>query len=165
MATYRLAQCNIARLRAPLDSPVLEDFVAALEPTNRLADRAPGFVWRLQTEDGDATAIRVFDDDMLIVNMSVWESIDALAQFVYRSGHRDVMRRRRQWFEKPDDAYLVLWWIPAETLPAVSDAQFRFERLRSDGPASEAFTFRSQFPPPDASIRSNPVADDWFCPT
>jgi hypothetical protein len=130
MATYRLAQCNIARLRAPLDSPVLADFVAALEPINRLADRTPGFVWRLQTEDGDATALRVFADDMLIVNMSVWESIDALARFVYHSGHRDVMRRRRQWFEKPDDAYLVLWWMPTETLPTVPDAQFRFELHR-----------------------------------
>ena len=90
MATYQLAQCNIARLRAPLDSPLIAGFVAALEPVNQLADRSPGFVWRLQTEDGDATAIRAFDDDMLIVNMSVWESIDALAEFAYRSGHRDI---------------------------------------------------------------------------
>ncbi len=104
MATYQLAQCNIARLRAPLDSPLLGDFVAALEPINQLADRAPGFVWRLQTEDGDATAIRVFNDEMLIVNMSVWESIETLAAFIYSTAHRDVMRRRRQWFEKPADA-------------------------------------------------------------
>ena len=165
MVTYRLAQCNVALLRAPLDSPVLADFVAALEPINQLADRAPGFVWRLQTEDGDATAIRVFDDDKLIVNMSVWESIETLAEFVYRSAHRDVMRRRREWFEKTGDAYLVLWWVPAETLPTVSDAQSRFESLRRDGASSEAFTFRSPFPPPDGSIPSNPVADDWFCAT
>jgi len=164
MAAYRLAQCNVARLRAPLDSPALAEFVGALEPINRLADQAPGFVWRLQTEDGDATAIRAFDDDMLIVNMSVWESVDALAEFVYRSAHRDVMRRRREWFEKMEEAYLVLWWIPAETLPTVSDAQSRFETLRRDGPSSEAFTFRSPFPPPGASVPSNPVADDWCCP-
>ena len=121
MAQYWLAQCNIGRLLAPLDSPQLAGFVGALEPINELADRAPGFVWRLQTEDGDATAIRAFDDDMLIMNMSVWESLDALGEFVYRSPHRDVMRGRRQWFEKLADAYMVLWWIPAETYPTVSD--------------------------------------------
>ncbi len=165
MATYQLAQCNIARLRAPLDSPLLGDFVAALEPINQLADRAPGFVWRLQTEDGDATAIRVFNDEMLIVNMSVWESIETLAAFIYSTAHRDVMRRRRQWFEKPADAYLVLWWIRAGALPTVSDAQARLEKLRRDGPSSEAFTFRSPFAAPDAIVGSDPVADEWFCPT
>jgi heme-degrading monooxygenase HmoA len=163
MTAYWLAQCNIARLVAPLDSPALADFVAALAPINELADRAPGFVWRLQTEDGDATAIRAFDDDMLIVNMSVWESIEALAEFVYRSAHRDVMRRRRQWFEQPADAHMVLWWIPAETVPALSDAQCRFETLRRDGPSPDAFTFRSPYAPPDSSTRIAPVADDWFC--
>jgi hypothetical protein len=165
MPTYWLAQCNIARLLAPLDSPALADFVAALEPVNLLADTAPGFVWRLQTEDGDATAIRIFDDDMAIVNMSVWENIDALGNFVYRSAHRDVMRRRREWFEKPTEAYMVLWWIPAETLPTVSDAQLRFETLRRDGPGPEAFTFRTPQLPPDSSIPTDPISDDWFCPT
>jgi hypothetical protein len=164
MAAFHLAQCNIALLRAPLDSPMLADFVDALEPINRLADRAPGFVWRLQTEAGDATAIRVFDDDMLIVNLSVWESIDALAEFVYRGAHRDVMRRRGEWFEKMAEAYLVLWWIPAGAIPTVSDAQSRFETLRRDGPTSEAFTFRSPVPAPDA-IQTHPAADDWYCAT
>ena len=163
MTAYWLAQCNVARRVAPLDSPVLADFVAALAPINEFADRAPGFIWRLQTEDGDATAIRAFDDEMLIVNMSVWESLEALAGFVYRSAHRDVMRRRRQWFEKPADAHMVLWWIPAEIVPAVSDAQSRFETLRRDGPSHEAFTFRSPYAPPDSSTRSAPIADDWFC--
>ena len=165
MVKYELAQCNIARLRAPLDSPLVADFVAALEPINHLADRAPGFVWRLQTEDGDATAIRAFDDDMLIVNMSVWDSIDALTAFTYTTAHRDVMRQRRQWFEKLADAYLVLWWIPARTLPTVSDAQARLERLRRDGPSAEAFTFRSPFPAPGATLASDPVAEEWFCST
>lgn len=165
MAAYHLAQCNIARLRAPLDSPVLAGFVAALEPINQLADRAPGFVWRLQTEDGDATAIRAFDDDMLIVNMSVWESVEALAAFTYGGGHREVMLRRRQWFERLADAYLVLWWVPSETLPTVADAKERLETLRSRGPSPEAFTFRSLFPFPDATTGHKPVPDEWFCAT
>jgi hypothetical protein len=166
MAQYWLAQCNIGRLLAPLDSPQLAGFVGALEPINALADAAPGFVWRLQTEDGDATAIRAFDDDMLIMNMSVWQSLDALGEFVYRSAHRDVMRDRREWFEKPVDAYMVLWWIPAGMSPTVEDAKARLELLREHGPSPKAFTFRSPFPAPDApnGVETDPVADDWFCP-
>jgi len=151
MAAYHLAQCNIGRLRAPLDSPASAGFVAGLEPINRLADSTAGFVWRLETEDGDPTSMRPFDDDMLLINMSVWESMDALAEFVYRSAHRDVMRQRGQWFEKMADAYLVLWWIPAATVPTVAEAKARLDMLRRDGPTTEAFTFRSPFPPPDAS--------------
>lgn len=165
MATFHLAQCNVGRLRAPLDSPQLAGFVAALEPINKLADRAPGFVWRLQTEDGDATAIRAFEDDMLLVNMSVWESVESLAAFAYRTPHRDVMRQRRQWFEHLGEAYLVLWWVPAGTLPTVAEAKARLELLRRLGPSPEAFTFRAPFPPPDTSVASAPVPDDWFCAT
>ncbi len=165
MAAFHLAQCNVARLRAPLDSPTLAGFVGALEPVNQLADQASGFVWRLQTEDGDATAIRAFDDGMLLVNMSVWESIDALADFTYGAPHRDVMRGRRQWFERLTDAYLVLWWIDSDTLPTVSDAKSRLETLRRDGPTPEAFTFRSPFPAPAGTRTRDPAGDDWFCPS
>jgi hypothetical protein len=162
---YHLAQCNIGRVRAPVDSPLLAGFAAALEPINALADRTPGFVWRLETEDGDATAIRAFDDDMLLINMSVWESIDALGDFVYRSAHRDVMRQRSQWFEKMAEAYLVLWWIPAGTRPTVADARARLDVLRRDGPTAVAFTFRSPFAAPDAAAGDDVVPDDWFCAT
>jgi hypothetical protein len=157
MAAYQLAQCNIGRLAAPLDSPQLRGFVDALEPINALADGSAGFVWRLQTEDGDATAIRAFDDDMLLVNMSVWESLEALGEFVYRSAHRDVMRQRRDYFEKMTDAYTVLWWIPSGTIPGVEDAKARLDRLRRDGPTAAAFTFRSPFPPPGAGRAGDPV--------
>jgi hypothetical protein len=166
MAAYHVAQCNIGRVLAPLDTPQLAGFVAALEPINRMADGAPGFVWRLQTEAGDATAIRAFEDDMLLLNMSVWESIEALAEFTYRTPHRDVMRRRRDWFERLADAYLVLWWVPRGHTPTVVEARARLDALRRDGPTPEAFTFRSPFPPPDASrAAGDPVAEDWFCPT
>lgn len=166
-AAYHLAQCNIGRVLAPLDSPQLAGFVAALEPVNQMADEAPGFVWRLQTEAGDATAIRAFDDDMLLLNMSVWESLADLAEFTYRTPHRDVMRRRREWFERLADAYLVLWWIPAGALPTVADAKARLESLRRRGPSPEAFTFRSPFPAPDGrgAEAGNAVGEDWFCAT
>jgi len=166
-AAYHLAQCNIGRVLAPLDSPQLAGFVAALEPVNRMADEAPGFVWRLQTDAGDATAIRAFDDDMLLLNMSVWESLEELAEFTYRTAHRDVLRRRREWFERFADAYLVLWWIPAGTLPTVADAKARLEALRRGGASPEAFTFRSPFPAPDGlgAGAGDAVDEDWFCPT
>jgi Domain of unknown function (DUF3291) len=149
MAGYRVAQLNIGRLQAPLDSPQLAAFVEALDPVNALADGAPGFVWRLQTEDGDATAIRAFDDDMLLVNMSVWESVEALAEFVYRSDHRAILRRRREFFHPMAEAFTVLWWVPAGHVPTVDEAKDRLERLRRDGPTPAAFTFRSRFPAPD----------------
>ena len=168
MTAFHLAQCNIGRVLAPLDSPTLAGFVAGLEPINQLADLTPGFVWRLETDEGDATSIRAFDDDMLLINMSVWESIETLAEFVYRSAHRDVMRQRSQWFEKMADAYMVLWWIPAGTLPTTTDAKTRLELLRRDGPSPDAFTFRSPFPPPNMQGTDDPrstARDDWFCRT
>jgi heme-degrading monooxygenase HmoA len=122
-------------------------FMAALEPINALADAAPGFVWRLQTEDGDATAVRPYEDDRMMVNMSVWESIPALRAFVYTSGHTAVMRERRQWFEKLE-TFLVLWWVPAGHRPTIEEAKDRLDHLERTGPTPYAFTFRASFPEP-----------------
>lgn len=143
----QLAQVNVARLREPLDHASMRGFVDGLEPINALADSSPGFVWRLQTEEGDATSLRVFDDDMLIVNMSVWDSVEALRAFVFRTDHADYLRRRSEWFERLADAVTALWWVPSGTTPTVADARARLERLRRHGPASEAFTLREVFPP------------------
>jgi heme-degrading monooxygenase HmoA len=151
---WHLAQVNIALLRAPIDSPQLAEFVARLDAVNAVADGAPGFVWRLQTEDGDATSIRAFDDDRILVNMSVWESVEALAAFVYRSRHVEVMRRRREWFEPFDRSFLAMWWIPAWTIPTLDEARGRLELLDRDGPAAEAFTFKEPFPAPDSEAAS-----------
>ena len=107
-----IAQVNVARALDPLDSPALADFVAALAPVNALADAAPGFVWRLQTEDGDATGVRIWDDPRVIVNLSVWASLEALWAFVYGGAHVGVMQRRRQWFERPVESHMALWWVP-----------------------------------------------------
>jgi hypothetical protein len=148
VGNFHLAQLNVARLLAPLESPELAAFVAALDPINALAEKTPGYIWRLQTDEGNATSIHVFDDDMIIINMSVWESVEALADFTYRSDHRHVIARRREFFERPADAYLVLWWIPAGTVPTPEDGVARLDRLRQGGPSPEAFTFKSPFPPP-----------------
>jgi hypothetical protein len=152
MAAHHLAQVNVATVRAPLDSPELAGFVAQLEPINALADHSPGFVWRLQTEDGDATAIRPFQDERIMVNLSVWESLEDLRTFVYASRHLDVMRRRREWFHRMD-AYLALWWVPAGTIPTVAEAKDRLQLLAGNGPGPDAFTFRVPFPAPAGAKR------------
>jgi hypothetical protein len=145
MAEHHLAQLNIARLRAPIDSPELADFVALLPEINGLAERSPGYVWRLQDESGDATALRPFEPDV-IVNLTVWQSVDSLRGFVYRTAHLEPMRRRRDWFGPADEAYLVLWWIPAGVLPTIAEAAERLDLLRRKGPSPEAFTLREPFP-------------------
>ncbi|MEA2145579.1 MAG: hypothetical protein QOG59_1166 [Solirubrobacteraceae bacterium] len=160
---HQLAQVNIALARDPLDAPLLADFIDALGPVNARADRAPGFVWRMQTEDGDATSIRGFGDDpRLIINLTVWESLEAMRDFVYRNPqHVAVMRRRREWFERLD-LHAVLWWVPVGHRPTVAEAEERLEHLRSHGPTSIAFTFRHHFDSPDPAVG---YADDrWLCP-
>jgi hypothetical protein len=141
---FHLAQLNIALPQAPIDTPQLAEFVALLEPVNALADGTPGFIWRLQDDSGDATSIKAFGDDRLIVNMSLWEDLDALWRFVYDGGHLEVMRRRREWFERVA-VHLVLWWVPAGTLPTVEDAELRLAALEEHGPTPYAFTFKAPF--------------------
>jgi hypothetical protein len=162
-ARYHLAQINIGRLRAPVDSPIVAEFMAALEPINAIADASPGFVWRLQTEDGNATSIRPFEDDEILVNMSVWESIEALGDYVYRSAHTPFMRRRREWFHHMAEAYLALWWVPAGHIPTTAEAAERLRHLQEHGPTAHAFTFRSPFPAPDSAEQLE-ARDDDLCP-
>jgi hypothetical protein len=181
-AAYELAQVNIGRPLAPLDSAQLAGFVAALEPINALADAAPGFVWRLQSDGaGDATGISVFGDGAFIVNMSVWRDLEALGEFVFRSGHVGVMRQRRSWFAQLADAYSAMWWVPSGVVPTVADAEERLLHIREHGSTPFAFTFRVPFPAPDAAEAgagelSRPadrsgtsddrsrISDDWSCP-
>jgi hypothetical protein len=167
---YQLAQVNVARLLAPLDDPQLAEFVANLEPVNALADNSPGFVWRLQTEDGNATAIDAFRWDAagsvgVITNMSVWADVDRLASFVYGPMHREILRHRRQWFALMTEAYAACWWVPAGVRPTTADAEERVRRLRADGPTPHAFTMRTHFPPPDSGTQqARAGSDDWLCP-
>ena len=146
---WHLAQVNIGRLRAPVDDPLIVDFVAGLDRINAFADLAPGFVWRLQTEEGNATAVRpVEDDDLLAINMSVWESVEVLADFVYRSEHIAFMRRRREWFQRFGASYMALWWIPAGTIPTVPEGMARLAHLDHHGPTPATFTFKHRFAAP-----------------
>jgi hypothetical protein len=159
---WHLAQFNVGRLVAPVGDPRVADFVDNLELVNGLGDAAPGFVWRLQTEDGDATAIRAYDDDT-IVSLTVWASVEALADFAYRTDHVSFLHRRREWFEPHDEPHLAMGWVPAGHLPSVPEAVERLEHLRRHGPSPTAFTFRAPFPPPGET--SMPAVDERnVCP-
>ena len=164
MSAYELAQLNVGIIKGPMDSPVMADFAANLERINAVAESMPGFVWRLQTEEGDATAIRPFEDENLLVNMSVWRDVESLNRYVYHSSHVEVMRRRREWFERMPQAFLVLWWVPKGHRPSVDEAVARLELLRAKGPTASAFTFRQSFPPPDATPERTPVSFGDECP-
>lgn len=144
-----IAQLNVGVLQAPLDSPPIADFVANLSRVNAIADAAPGFVWRLRDEDGDdATSLRPRGPDLL-VNMSVWQTLESLRAFVYRNGpHLEMLRRRREFFRPLDETHQVLWWIPHGHIPDLDEAFARLDRIRRDGPGPEAFTFREPYPPP-----------------
>jgi hypothetical protein len=145
-AACELAEVNIARLKAPLDSPQLKDFVEALDPVNATADAADGFVWRLQSDSGNATDIPVLGDEWLIINMSTWRDVNALTAFMYRGQHREMLARRREWFEKLEEAVTALWWVPAGHRPTVAEAEERLLHLRAHGPTEYAFTLRTSFP-------------------
>ncbi|MBO9716721.1 MAG: DUF3291 domain-containing protein [Pseudoxanthomonas sp.] len=158
MSRYELAQLNIARMRAPLDSPLMADFVGNIERINSLAEAMPGYVWRLKDESGDATALRPFGDDVL-VNMSVWKDVESLRAFTYRSDHASIMRRRHEWTERMDEAYAVFWWVSAGHRPGVLEAWERLEHLRMHGASPRAFTLRTPFPAPDAQMEPVSLPD------
>lgn len=145
MPHYQLAQVNIGRIRASLEDPVMAGFVNRLDEINALADQSPGFVWRLQTPAGNATYLRPYDDDRILVNMSVWESVEALKNFVYRTAHKEMLRQRQEWFEKIDSAYAALWWVPAGHIPGVDEAKKRLAYLEEHVPTQFAFTFQRIF--------------------
>ena len=142
-----LAQLNVGRLRAPMNDPMIADFRTNLARINALAEVSPGFVWRLQDDSGNATNIKPFGDELEIINLTVWESIEALADFTYRSAHVELLRRRRQFFEAATQAILCLWWVPEGTIPTVEEAIGRLEHLRANGPTPTAFTFHHRFEP------------------
>ncbi len=152
MAHYELAQLNIAVARYPLDSAQMAPFMNNLDRINALAEESPGFVWRLQDDTGNATALRPFGEDTL-VNLTVWADLASVKAYVYRTEHAAFMRRRREWFEQPPEPYMVLWWVPTGHRPTMEEAAERLNLLRRDGPTPEAFTFRAGFAPPGMAER------------
>jgi len=162
VSRYHLAQANIAKLIAPLEDPRIEGFLVQLDPINALAERSPGFVWRLKSDSGNATDIQAFEDPRILLNMSVWESLEALQQYVYKSAHVGVLRDRKQWTEKMEGPILVLWWVAVNHVPTPQEAVAKLEHLKLHGPTPDAFTFRHPFAPPDGAAQVAPL-DARFC--
>ena len=160
----QLAQVNIARARGEMSDPVMAEFVARLPEINALADQSPGFVWRLQTEDGDATAVRPYEDTRILINLSVWADLPALRTYVYRSAHAAIMRRRREWFERFDRIYVALWWVPTGHRPSVAEAVARLAHLEQHGSTASAFSFAEPFGPDGLPMAREGAARDDTCP-
>ena len=146
---YHLAQVNIARMQAPLTDPLMAGFVEQLDAINALADDSPGFLWRLQTPEGNATALRPYEDELILVNLSLWASLSDLLDFVYKSRHRQVLQQRRQWFLRFDGPYVALWWVPSGHIPSVEEAKERLAYLHAHGESPYAFSFKKPFPEPE----------------
>lgn len=163
MSRYALAQLNIAVMLEPYESPRMRDFVDNLDRINGIADASDGFIWRLQTEEGNASALRPMGEETL-VNVSVWRDVESLSRFVHRSAHVEIMRRRREWFERMAEAHMVLWWVPLDHRPSVEEAIDRLARLRRHGASPEAFDFRRVFPAPDAPPAAATPAIGDACP-
>ena len=148
MSPYHLAQLNVARALAPKESVAMSGFTDRLLEINTLAEQSDGFIWRLKDDAGDATAIRVFDDPDMLINMSVWKDLQSLRSFVYRSAHTELVRQREQWFESPVEVYQALWWIPVGEQPSLVQAREKLDLIQSNGPSAQAFDFANPYNPP-----------------
>ncbi len=149
-SSYHLAEFNFAKAIAPMDDPRLADFVAGSPSVNLTADQSPGFIWRYQPEGVESFNIRPFEDQSIYITLSVWESVEAFKNFVFRSQHATYLKRRKEWFS-PLDPHLVLWWIPKGHIPTVEEAKERLLLLQKHGPNMDAFDFSKLFSPPTDS--------------
>lgn len=165
MAKYHLAQVNIGRVKAPIEVPLMAGFVARLDEINALAERSPGFVWRLQTSEGNATYFRPYpEDDRILINMSVWETVEGLRHYVYKTAHAELLRQREAWFEKFAGMYMALWWVPVGHRPGVDEATKRLAHLEEHGPTQFAFTFKKTFEPDEQFQRTIDWSSFAPCP-
>jgi hypothetical protein len=149
MGEYQTAQVSIGQMKGQLDEPVMAGFVARLDEINALADSSPGFVWRLQSSDGNATYLRPYDDDRILFNLSVWETVEALRYYVFKTAHAEMLRQRQAWFERFAGVYTALWWVPAGHIPSIDEAKKRLAHLEAHGPTQFAFTFKTVSAPDD----------------
>lgn len=164
MSTYHIAQVNIGRVKAPVEDPIMAGFTSRLDEINALADGTPGFIWRLQTPAGNATYFRPYEDDRVLMNMSVWASIEALRKYVYQGAHVELLRQRHLWFEQFAGVYTALWWVPAGHIPGIDEAKKRLAHLEQHGPTQFAFTFKTTFEPDEEYQRTIDWTSFQPCP-
>ena len=152
---YHLAQVNIAVAKYSYDDPAFAGFVDNLDRIYALAESTPGFVWRHVSVDGDPEAKKIYANDDIIFNMSVWETFDAMHEFVFKSEHVDILRQRAKWFLPQQGPTMVLWWLEAGTIPSIAESKDRLDLLKLNGPTQDAFTFRNAFAAPDSKEAAN----------
>jgi len=146
---YQLAELNVARMKGVnIDDPIMKEFIDNLDRVNALAESSPGFIWRLKDEENNATAFNPYEDEQVIINLSVWEDIKSLEHFTFKTFHTEFLRRRKEWFVHFGGAHFVLWWIPEGNYPTIEEAVYRLERLNESGPSAQAFNFKHRFPRP-----------------
>ncbi|MDQ7050802.1 MAG: DUF3291 domain-containing protein [Enterobacterales bacterium] len=151
MNRYHLAQINIAQAKDSMQSPVMDGFVKRLDEINQLAEQSEGFIWRLKTEQGDATGINAFEDDRLIINLSLWNNLDSLKHYVYQSVHIDLIQDKKHWFNKIKPAHLALWWIPEGCIPSIEQGKQKLQYLQNHGASASVFTFAKPYPHPETT--------------
>lgn len=151
MSEYQLAQINIARMKGVnIDDPIMQEFVDNLDKVNELAEVSEGFVWRLKDESNNATGINPYSDEQILVNVSVWESIETLEKFTYKTFHTDFLKRRKEWFEAFGKAYYALWWIKKGEFPSIEEAVEKLDYLQKNGASKAVFDFKKRYSPPDS---------------
>ena len=151
---FHLAEFNVAKAMTPIDSPAMAEFVAQIAEVNAAAEAAPGFVWRLKS-DADVVYPESLSDATLLVNMSVWVSVEDLYRYIYSGRHLEVFRDRSKWFGERQAPGLAAWWIPAGHIPNLEEAQARLEHLRKYGPTAAAFSLKKPFPPPAIRLKAD----------
>ena len=155
MNNFNLAQVNIAKRLAPMDDPIMQDFVNNVEKINAIADVSDGFIWRMQDEDKDL-GVAVFKDDSILINISVWKDLESLFNYTYNSGHIEVFKRKKEWFSKIKMMHMAFWYVPEGYEPTFQDAKNRLDYLNNHGDTPYAFSFKSKFSSQD-SLNYNPI--------
>ena len=146
---YQLAQINISRMiGVNINDPIMKEFVDNLDKVNNLAEHSEGFVWRLKDENNDATSFNPYNDEQVIINISVWESIASLETFVFKTLHTDFLKRRKEWFQKFGKVSTAMWWISEGDFPSVENAVELLDYLQKNGPSQKVFNFRNKYAPP-----------------
>lgn len=149
MQNYQLAEINVAHMKGVnIDDPIMKEFVDNLDNVNELAERSKGFVWRLKDEDNDATSFNPYNNEQIIINVSVWDSVEDLGNYVFKTFHSDFLKRRKEWFHTYGKVHTAMWWIPAGQFPTVQEAVDKLDDLQKNGASQEVFNFRAKFPKP-----------------
>ncbi|MBO0789530.1 MAG: DUF3291 domain-containing protein [Ktedonobacteraceae bacterium] len=155
---YYIAEMNIGRIRAPYDDPIMAGYVKRRREMDTLARRSPGFIWRRTGPGSNAKETDLYEDQTIIANVSVWATIEDFANFVYKTGHQEVIDRGHEWFVSLDGPHYAMWWVPQGHLPSAEEARERLEYLRTYGETPYAFTFKRWFPSPDERITATSEA-------